>query len=123
MKFIIAALALVAVIAAQEQHATILRQSSDISPEGSYSYSYETDNGISHSETGDARVPSEEGLAVAAAGQYQYTAPDGNVIQLSYTADENGFQPQGAHLPVAPEIPQAILRAIEYIRSHPQPQQ
>lgn len=113
-----------AVVAAQqEQQATILRQSVDISPEGSYAYSYETDNGISASESGEPRVQGEEGPAVAAAGSYQYTAPDGNIIQVTYTADENGFQPQGAHLPVGPEIPEAILRALDYIRSHPQPEQ
>lgn len=34
-----------------------------------------------------------------AIGSYSYTAPDGQHISLSYKADANGFQPEGAHLP------------------------
>lgn len=63
-----------------------------------------------------------EGPAVAAQGSFQYTAPDGTPISIQYTADENGFVPQGAHLPVAPEIPPAIARALEWIAAHPDPE-
>lgn len=55
-----------------------------------------------------------------AQGGYQYTAPDGTRISLTYTADENGFVPQGAHLPTPPPIPEAIQRALEYIAAHPE---
>ena len=53
---------------------------------------------------------SDEHLAVR--GSYRYKDPEGNDIVVNYVADENGFVPQGAHLPVAPPIPQAILEAL-----------
>jgi len=49
---------------------------------------------------------------MAVRGSYRYKDPDGNDIVVNYIADENGFVPQGAHLPVAPPIPQAILDAL-----------
>lgn len=35
-------------------------------------------------------------------------------------ADENGYQPQSADIPQAPEVPAAILRALEYNAAHPE---
>lgn len=53
---------------------------------------------------------SDEHLAVR--GSYKYKDPEGSDIIVTYVADENGFVPEGAHLPVAPPIPQAILEAL-----------
>jgi Ni,Fe-hydrogenase III small subunit len=53
---------------------------------------------------------SDEHIAVR--GSYRYKDPEGNDIVVTYIADENGFVPEGAHLPVAPPIPQAILEAL-----------
>ncbi|KRT85225.1 Insect cuticle protein, partial [Oryctes borbonicus] len=106
------------------QHIAILRQQSDVNPDGSYQWSYETENGISAQEQGQLKnVPNSPDPAIEAQGGFQYTAPDGTPIQLSYVANENGFQPQGAHLPVAPPIPEAIARALDWIAAHPEPQQ
>lgn len=78
--------------------------------DGSYSYAYETGNGISAQERGVHKPgPGPEG-AQQADGSFSYTAPDGQRISLQYTADENGFRPVGAHLPTPPPIPEAILR-------------
>lgn len=100
----------------------IVKQSQDgPNPDGSYSWNYETANGIQAQEQGSI-VPSEnsEDGAVSAVGSYSYTADDGTLIQVTYTADENGFQPQGAHLPTSPPIPEEILKALEYIAAHPE---
>ncbi|XP_066943596.1 cuticle protein AM/CP1114-like [Macrobrachium rosenbergii] len=72
--------------------------------DGSYNVDVETANGISYSESG---TPGATG-AIASSGRFSYTAPDGTPVVLSFVADENGFQPQAAHLPVAPEFPHPI---------------
>ncbi|KAL0892181.1 hypothetical protein ABMA27_015369 [Loxostege sticticalis] len=108
----------------QQQYTTepipIIRQEQVINPDGSYKWSYETGNGIAAEEQGYVKnqgVPDQE--AQTAQGQYQYTAPDGQVIQLQYLADENGFQPQGAHLPTPPPIPPEIQKALAHLATLP----
>ncbi|CAG9785083.1 unnamed protein product [Diatraea saccharalis] len=103
----------------QQQYTTepipIIRQEQVINPDGSYKWSYETGNGITAEEQGYVKnqgIPEQE--AQTAQGQYQYTAPDGQ-----YLADENGFQPQGAHLPTPPPIPPEIQKALEYLATVP----
>ncbi|XP_055838438.1 endocuticle structural glycoprotein SgAbd-3-like [Episyrphus balteatus] len=44
---------------------------------------------------------------------------DGQTFETSFTADENGYQPKGAHIPTPPPVPEAIVRALEYIAKHP----
>ncbi|XP_008552212.1 endocuticle structural glycoprotein ABD-4 [Microplitis demolitor] len=126
MKFLVVAFALVAVAAAQHQHVTpvpiaILRQSHDQSPEGAYQYSYDTEHGIHVDEQGQPGPVGEEGTpAIVARGSFSYTGPDGTPYQVTYTADETGFHPEGAHLPVAPPVPEEILRALDYNAAHPE---
>ncbi|XP_023704721.1 endocuticle structural glycoprotein SgAbd-2 isoform X2 [Cryptotermes secundus] len=89
--------------------------------DGSYKWSYETANEIQAQEEGYVKnLGNPEQETQFAQGGYQYTAPDGTRISLTYTADENGFVPQGAHLPTPPPIPEAIQRALEYIAAHPE---
>lgn len=83
--------------------------------------SYETGNGISAREEGflkNAGNPETE--AQVAQGQFSYTGDDGIPISLTYTADENGFVAQGAHLPTPPPIPPAIQRALDFLARQPQ---
>lgn len=61
----------------------------------------ETSNGISQEEHAQLINAGSEAESLAVRGEYQYTGPDGVVYKVIYVADENGFQPQGAHLPVA----------------------
>ncbi|KAK9512449.1 hypothetical protein O3M35_000880 [Rhynocoris fuscipes] len=82
--------------------------------DGSYSYSYETGNGIKAQESGhQSAVAGPEGPGTAAQGGFSYTGPDGVQYSITYTADENGFRPQGAHLPTPPPIPPEILKSLQ----------
>lgn len=83
-------------------------------------FSYETGNSITAEEQGFLKNAGQaDQEAQVAQGQFTYTSPEGQVIQLSYIADENGFQPQGEHLPTPPPIPPAIQKALEYLASLP----
>ncbi|XP_013116653.1 larval cuticle protein 65Ag1-like [Stomoxys calcitrans] len=103
MKFIVLFAALFAVaLAAPRPDAEILRNESEVGPE-SYSYSYETSDGNKAQEEGLLKNAGSENEAISVTGQFSYVGDDGQTYTVTYTADENGFQPQGAHLPVAPE--------------------
>ncbi|CAD0201461.1 unnamed protein product [Chrysodeixis includens] len=125
MKSFVAILALVAVAAADVSHlrsaeadAQIVKQDADVFPD-QYQYAYQTSNGISAQESGVLTNVGTEGEAIAVQGQNAYTAPGGEQIALTYIADANGYQPQGAHLPTPPPIPAEILKSLEFIRTHP----
>lgn len=60
-----------------------------------YKYAFDTDNGIAAAESGNA-----DGDGTRVKGFYEYIGTDGKTFRVDYTADENGFRPVGAHLPV-----------------------
>jgi len=53
-----------------------------------------------------------EGPVGVKSGQYSYVAPNGENIRLTWTADENGFHPMGAHLPTPPPMPAGMMNAL-----------
>ncbi|GJQ73397.1 hypothetical protein Trydic_g13761 [Trypoxylus dichotomus] len=105
-----------ACIAAPADVVPIVSQSSDVQPDGSYNYSFETGDGTSVEQSGSVKTIDNE-AAIVAEGKFAYKAPDGTDYAVSYTADENGYRPEGAHIPA---IPAAIARALEYNAAHPE---
>nr|XP_027208952.1 cuticle protein CP14.6-like [Penaeus vannamei] len=112
MKFVILACVAAVAFAAPQYSSSeevefvpILKDDRVHEEDGTYSFDFEAANGISFSQAGS---PDGDEDAVIKAGEYSYTAPDGTDIHVKFVADENGFQPQGAHLPVAPEFPHPI---------------
>ncbi|NP_001036828.1 larval cuticle protein LCP-22 precursor [Bombyx mori] len=89
----------------------------EINPDGSYTYFYETNNGIAAQEQG---VPRNLGgnppaVPVVAQGSFSWTSPEGVPISVNYVADENGYQPTGNAIPTSPPVPEQIARALAYI--------
>ncbi|XP_018575119.1 endocuticle structural glycoprotein SgAbd-4-like [Anoplophora glabripennis] len=90
----------------------IISQNEEINPDGSFKFSYETANGIKVDETGYLRDdPSSTDKIQVIEGSVSYTDNDGKVISLRYVADENGFQPEGDHLPTPPSLPSGEAQA------------
>ncbi|CAG4980671.1 unnamed protein product [Colias eurytheme] len=92
--------------AAADRNAEILKYTNENDGER-FEYSFETSNGISAEESGVATD------GVKAQGGFSYTGDDGKAYTVTYTADENGYQPQGEHLPTPHPIPEEILKSIE----------
>lgn len=87
--------------------------------DGAYRYDYQTSNGIQVNENGVGGQLSQ--------GQAQWTDPAGIPVGFSWIADGlGGYRAAGTHIPTPPPIPQAILKALDWIRTHPpapEPQQ
>ncbi|XP_063536000.1 larval cuticle protein LCP-17-like [Cydia strobilella] len=123
MKFFIV-LALAAACAADrnaDRAAQIVRSDSEVNPDG-FSYAYETSNGIVESANGIIKDPNSEYPALAVNGDFSYPGDDGKIYRITYVADENGYQPQGEHLPTPPPVPEQIARALAYLATQPQPE-
>ncbi|KAI8040330.1 larval cuticle protein 65Ag1-like [Drosophila gunungcola] len=102
MKFLIVFVALFALALAAPADVSIVKSNSDVGPE-SFKYDWETSDGQSAQAEGQLKNIGSENEAISVQGSYKFVGDDGVTYEVSYIADENGFQPQGAHLPVAPE--------------------
>lgn len=82
---------------AQKQNTTpvpILKQINRHNEDGSYSYGYEAADGSFKIETKSANGEVK--------GKYGYVDADGNIREISYGADKNGFSPEGTDINVPP---------------------
>ncbi|XP_062549673.1 larval cuticle protein 65Ag1-like [Armigeres subalbatus] len=103
MKFIVAFAAVIALALAapvDDKDAQVVKYDSNVAADG-YSFQYDTSNGIQHQETAELKTFGEDVSALVVKGSYSYTAADGQTYTVNYVADENGFQPEAAHLPKA----------------------
>ncbi|XP_049866007.1 larval cuticle protein 1-like isoform X1 [Pectinophora gossypiella] len=107
---LLVAFALVAVACAappaSDVEAKIVRSEFEQQPEGSYVYSFETDNGINRQENGEVKEALDEENkphnVVVVRGSYSYTDPEGNPQTITYVADETGFHAEGDSIPKEP---------------------
>lgn len=73
---------------------------------GQYSYNFLTGDGVARTEQGSL-VPNADrtGNVLVQKGGYRYYLPTGELVEVNYIADENGFRATGTHIPVAPAVP------------------
>lgn len=69
-----------------------------------YDWAYETANGIQANAQGELRTIGDA-QAIVMRGSYTYTDENGRLIEVTWTADENGYVAESDVLPVAPAIP------------------
>ncbi|XP_052872068.1 flexible cuticle protein 12-like [Anopheles cruzii] len=104
MKFAVVFAAILAVTLAapaDERDAQVLKYENDNLGLDGYNFQYETSNNINRVESAQLKQFGEDVQALVVRGSYSYTGPDGQVYTVNYVADENGFQPEAAHLPHA----------------------
>ncbi|XP_066941905.1 cuticle protein AM1199-like [Macrobrachium rosenbergii] len=77
--------------------------------DGNFRYAFELSDGTVVEASG---TPGEEG-GVNIEGSYRYVHPDGDVVEITYVADERGFRPVGDVIPTPHPLP---AHAIEQIR-------
>ncbi|XP_042864641.1 endocuticle structural glycoprotein SgAbd-8-like [Penaeus japonicus] len=66
---------------------------------GGYSFDFESGNGIVRQESG------KESDGQAKEGGWSYESPEGVPVEISFVADQGGYRPQGAVIPVPPPLP------------------
>ncbi|XP_019527192.2 flexible cuticle protein 12 [Aedes albopictus] len=105
MKTIIVLVAVVALALAapldDSKNAQILKYENDNIGVDGYKFAFETSDGQSRQEQAELRRLADDVEALVVRGSYSFTADDGQVYTVNYIADENGFQPEAAHLPKA----------------------
>lgn len=83
-----------------------LRFDYDQKPNGEFSSAIETENGIFEQKEGQLKEVIDEEkkphIVLVLRGGYKYTSPEGKVVDITYTADENGFQANGDAIPTVP---------------------
>ncbi|XP_050295130.1 larval cuticle protein III/IV-like [Anthonomus grandis grandis] len=95
----------------------IISSRADISPDGSFQWSYQSADGTSQEQSGRPDV-----LGQIVQGNAEWYDPQGVRHNIVYVADANGYQAASADIPVGPPIPAAILKSLQWNARHPEEQ-
>jgi len=74
--------------------------------DGSYNFNFSNDDGTSRQESG---APS------SVSGSYSFITPEGELVDMQYTADEFGFHASGSHMPTTPPPPPHVQRLLDHL--------
>lgn len=64
-------------------------------------HSYATSDGVNREEEAVLKNAGTENEAMEVRGSYSYIGPDGVTYTIRFLANEDGFQPEGDHIPKA----------------------
>ncbi|XP_069996572.1 cuticle protein AMP1A-like isoform X1 [Penaeus vannamei] len=76
--------------------------------DGNFKHTVETSNGIFQETVGTPGAAGQSNMV----GSYRFTDPDGNVVEVRFTADENGFQPESDAIPQPPPVPEFVYELL-----------
>ncbi|XP_013110242.2 endocuticle structural protein SgAbd-6 [Stomoxys calcitrans] len=85
--------------APQGKDVEVVEQSYENTGSDGYKFSYSLTDGTSRSEQGTVVNAGTDNESLSVKGSVSWVAPDGQTYTVNFVADENGFQPEGAHLP------------------------
>ncbi|XP_039291819.1 larval cuticle protein 65Ag1-like [Nilaparvata lugens] len=77
---------------------------------GQFSLTYTTADGTQVTKQGVLK-PNADGTdnVLVEYGSYRYTSPEGQIVQVEYTADADGFHPKSPSIPIAPVAAPAVF--------------
>lgn len=89
-------------------------------------FRYETSDGQYREETAHVLHRKDKDPILVVTGSYSYVGPDGQTYKVQYVADDNGFRPQGDHIPKAPQeqliqLPEELVPLSPFEGSLPPP--
>ncbi|XP_037943947.1 endocuticle structural glycoprotein SgAbd-3 [Teleopsis dalmanni] len=119
MKVFIALFSLVLCTFAYAEEVKLISQETMVEYDGKYHYHYELGDGSKATQDGVLKHVDADHDGEAIEGKFAYISDDGKEYVVSYTADENGYRPVGAHLPTPPPIPESVLKTLKYLEEHP----
>ncbi|XP_011188656.2 endocuticle structural glycoprotein SgAbd-9 [Zeugodacus cucurbitae] len=114
-----AAVPIVAVVQSEKEKefVPIVKSVAERKDDGSFVFSYEGADGSYREEVGIVKNAGTDEETLEVSGSYRYYDADGQLVEVRYTAGENGFVPQGSNIPQ--EISAAAQAAAEVARSQP----
>ncbi|XP_065369449.1 endocuticle structural glycoprotein SgAbd-3 [Calliphora vicina] len=115
---VIAVLCLFAAVAYAKE-VELISHEAMVEYDGKFHYHYELGDGSRATQDGVLKQVDAEHDGEAIEGRFAFIADDGHEYALSYTADENGYRPVGAHLPTPPPTPDSVLKTLQYLKEHP----
>lgn len=65
-----------------------------------YNHRYENSDGTSRQETAELKNAGDKDELLSIKGSYSWVDAEGKKYVVNYIADENGFHPEGEHIPL-----------------------